>query len=154
MQVQAADGGKPGKTQRQVLGLVVRHAVDDGDVQGLGRCGLETALALPPLAGCRIDQGEVAQFQAGQEISPDALRAVVTRIKGDIPLEIVKGSQANILERGRQALTEKGQAIDIAGQKLREKELEARGKETAVSGNKDAAAVMKAFVPRVMPATP
>lgn len=83
------------------------------------------------------------QFQGGQEISPDALRAVVTRIGGDIPLEMVKGQASNVLERGRQVLTEKGQAIDIEGQKIRREELAVKKGEVKTGGAKDAAAVMK-----------
>jgi len=83
------------------------------------------------------------QFQTGEKISPEALRAVVGRVKGDIPLDVVKGSVTSGLERGRQALTERGYGLEERGLGIREKELAAREKEAGVGGKKDAAAVMK-----------
>ena len=83
------------------------------------------------------------QFQTGEKISPEALRAVVGRVKGDIPLDVVKGSVTSGLERGRQALTERGYGLEERGLGIREKELAAREKEAKGVGAKDAAAVMK-----------
>jgi len=83
------------------------------------------------------------QFQTGEKISPEALRAVVGRVKGDIPLDVVKGSVTSGLERGRQALTERGYNLEERGLGIREKELAVKEKEAKVGGAKDAAAVMK-----------
>ena len=83
------------------------------------------------------------QFQTGEKISPEALRAVVGRVKGDIPLDVVKGSVTSGLERGRQALTERGYNLEERGLGIREKELAVKEKEVKVGGAKDAAAVMK-----------
>jgi hypothetical protein len=83
------------------------------------------------------------QFQTGEKISPEALRAVVGRVKGDIPLDVVKGSVTSSLERGRQALTERGYNLEERGLGIREKELAAREEEAKGGGAKDAAAVMK-----------
>lgn len=83
------------------------------------------------------------QFQTGEKISPDALRAVVGRVKGDIPLDVVKGSVSSGLERGRQGLTERGYNLEERGLGIREKELAVKEKEVKGGGAKDAAAVMK-----------
>lgn len=83
------------------------------------------------------------QFQGGQGISPDALRAVVTRIGGNIPLEIVKAGESGKLERGRQVLTSRGYDIEEKGQEIRKRELGIREGELKGGGAKDAAAVMK-----------
>jgi hypothetical protein len=83
------------------------------------------------------------QFQTGEKISPEALRAVVGRVKGDIPLDVVKGSVTSGLERGRQALTERGYGLEERGLGVREKELGAKERELKGGGAKDAAAVMK-----------
>jgi len=83
------------------------------------------------------------QFQTGEKISPDALRAVVGRVKGDIPLDVVKGSVSRGLERGRQGLTERGYNLEERGLGIREKELAVKEKEVKGGGAKDAAAVMK-----------
>ena len=63
------------------------------------------------------------QFQAGQPISTDALRAVVGRIAGDIPKDIVTKAAANKLETSSQALTGRGLDLEASGQDIRRAEL-------------------------------
>lgn len=83
------------------------------------------------------------QFQEGQTISPDILRAVVTQVKGDIPAEIVTRGESGKLTRGQQALTSRGYDLEERGLGIREEELAAREREAGGVGRKDAAAVMK-----------
>ncbi len=69
------------------------------------------------------------QFQTGQPISTDALRAVVGRVAGDIPKEILTKAAANKLEGSSQALTSRGLDLEASGQEIRRRELEQKGKD-------------------------
>ena len=69
------------------------------------------------------------QFQAGQPIDVNALRAVVGRIAGDIPKDIITKAAANKLEGGSQALTSRGLDLEASGQGLRKAELAQKNKD-------------------------
>jgi len=84
-----------------------------------------------------------AQAQSGQDISREVIRALGTQVAPGIYQDMVKASMAGKLERGRQSHDINVLAKDIAGQKLRERELDIQEKGLGVGGKKDAAAVMK-----------
>ena len=72
-----------------------------------------------------------ARFQAGENIDPAALRAVVGRVAGDIPKDIVTKAASNVLERSQQALTGRGYNLEERGLDIREKELTQKREEAA-----------------------
>lgn len=83
------------------------------------------------------------QFQSDQPISQENLLGSVLAQKPELVQDILKAGKAGELERGRQALTERGYGLEERGLGIREKELAAREKEAKGGGAKDAAAVMK-----------
>ena len=70
------------------------------------------------------------QFQAGQPMSTDALRAVVGRIAGDIPKDLLTKAATNALERSSQDLTGRGLDLEASSQDIRRAELANKKTET------------------------
>lgn len=69
------------------------------------------------------------QFQSGQDISADALRAVVGRIAGDIPKDIITKAAANKLEASSQEIAKERNRLEGTSQDIRRRELEQKGKD-------------------------
>lgn len=84
-----------------------------------------------------------SQFQAGETIDPDALRAVVGRVAGDIPKDVVTKAAANALERSQQGLTGRGYDLEARSLDIREQELSERKSEAQKEPKTNAEALIK-----------